>query len=640
MASFYRDYGTQTGMNTLEGYTEGAVKRSQVFLATHKINDTRSSYRERSFISFSFGGKLIEDFDLISTVNGDRMTRELSGSFDDLTTNYDVIQGQYYHGTYFRTNSLSLTLSTDGIDQHKLEEFKHWFAGGQTRELILSEHPNRAIMARVAQPPQMDMLPFEKEVAFMVGSYEYTTSTTVYKGSINLEFIMDEPFWYSIVNIFGSVDENNNYITTWEGVNFFDENEISKDKMKDILKIVYEDGIPIYNMIASPMLFGNDIYASSGGRIISCIASDAEIIAPGQVSPSAITEELYNGKMAEGVAGYYNNGLADDDTPDINFYLDTIDDGEGNMIDVYAQYYCGAVIEDHSSPTNTAGVIDGAFISSTKNVHMALPPLDQQGINTLSLYYAGTAPAPLKIKFTIPIQVDTSTGYFTSINSKYVPLGIAPNQHTYNRFIIEGTKQKEMRIITPNFFTSYNNVIEAFTNVSSQIGVAWEKIREMIRDEIRHPIIRKYAILLINQCTQSSQVVEQGQSAVLISEFQQLIKQTTNHNLLFTVELNTKTGEAIGTIQYRNLSLDNQNNFVPPDMSDDENDLQITTENIGDMISSNYLLLDEKNYFDEYMQISAWDASSEAGKKRSHRIYHDFPVTLEDFQIEYKNMYY
>jgi hypothetical protein len=45
------------------------------------------------------------------------MSRSLSATFEDLTSSTDVMQGQYYHGTHYKTNNLSLTLSTDGIDE-------------------------------------------------------------------------------------------------------------------------------------------------------------------------------------------------------------------------------------------------------------------------------------------------------------------------------------------------------------------------------------------------------------------------------------------------------------------------------------------------------------------------------------------
>jgi len=47
----------------------------------------------RSFISFSFGGKDIESFDLIATTSGDRLNRTGYASFEDNTSSYDNLDG-------------------------------------------------------------------------------------------------------------------------------------------------------------------------------------------------------------------------------------------------------------------------------------------------------------------------------------------------------------------------------------------------------------------------------------------------------------------------------------------------------------------------------------------------------------------
>ena len=98
--------------------------QTQVYQATHK-DGQYLSYMNRSFISFSYGGKNIEDFNLLATIDGNRLTRDAYSSFDDLTTTYDAINGQFYWGSYYRTNTLKLNLATDGITQNELDDFKH-----------------------------------------------------------------------------------------------------------------------------------------------------------------------------------------------------------------------------------------------------------------------------------------------------------------------------------------------------------------------------------------------------------------------------------------------------------------------------------------------------------------------------------
>jgi hypothetical protein len=70
----------------------------------------------RSFISFTYGGKPIEDFDLIATIVNNRIDREAYAAFNDIVTTYDNLDGQFYWGTHYATNSMQFILSTDGIE--------------------------------------------------------------------------------------------------------------------------------------------------------------------------------------------------------------------------------------------------------------------------------------------------------------------------------------------------------------------------------------------------------------------------------------------------------------------------------------------------------------------------------------------
>lgn len=237
-----------------EGYAEN-FPRTQIYQATHNENDERLKYMHRSFISFSFGGRWIEDFNLIAVTNGDRIQRSGSGAFEDLVTNYEVLDGQFYWGTHYLNNQLQLSLATDSITQNQLDDFLHWFAGGCTRELILAEHPNRAIMARIAEPPVLSLLPFEKKISTMINSTFYETSTTEYKGEIGLNFIMDEPFWHSKSVLLAS-DTSKEIVDKWKDAN---DNIMSVYSDKDAIKVIVEDGVPTVDMIQVPILMGKDV---------------------------------------------------------------------------------------------------------------------------------------------------------------------------------------------------------------------------------------------------------------------------------------------------------------------------------------------------------------------------------------------
>lgn len=237
------------------------IKRNQVYQATHNSNDERTSYNARSYISFSFGGTQIEDLNLIACVDGDRMERQLTANFHDLTSSYDVVDGQFYWGTYYDNNQMNFYLATDGMTQENLEDFIRLFAPGSTRELILAEHPNRAIMARVATPPVMNVIPFQEEVDLKVNTMDRNTITALYKGDIHLELIMDEPFWYGKVNVLGEKVYNeelnaDEWVANWTDAN---NNKVVTYNDKDALRIIYEDRIPTMVMLRAPCFLGNDL---------------------------------------------------------------------------------------------------------------------------------------------------------------------------------------------------------------------------------------------------------------------------------------------------------------------------------------------------------------------------------------------
>jgi len=54
---------------------------TQVYLATHDGADKRLPLMNRSFISFSYGGKWIEDMPFVSVVENNFMTGDVYGKF-------------------------------------------------------------------------------------------------------------------------------------------------------------------------------------------------------------------------------------------------------------------------------------------------------------------------------------------------------------------------------------------------------------------------------------------------------------------------------------------------------------------------------------------------------------------------------
>ena len=86
-----------------------AAPTTQVYKATHEGGGKRLPFMYRSFISFSYGGKIIEDFNLIAITEGDRLVRKAYADFEDVAETHEIYDGQLYWGTHFKNNSLDLS---------------------------------------------------------------------------------------------------------------------------------------------------------------------------------------------------------------------------------------------------------------------------------------------------------------------------------------------------------------------------------------------------------------------------------------------------------------------------------------------------------------------------------------------------
>ena len=554
--SDYRDFGTIGDLGATDGSPNSLVnttRRGQVYQVTHEAEGIRLPFMNRSFISFSFGGKPIEDFNLVVTT-GDRMRRNGYSSFNATTTTPTGLDGQQLWGIHYGNNSLDLTLSTDGMDQRMLDEFLHWFSAGAIRELILSEHPNRATLARVGEPPQLEMLPFAHDIQMNISGSIYKTKTTLYKGDIMLKLVMDEPHWYSIENILGK-KRDNRYVDLWDDANG---NEVSIFASQDALKILYEDGIPLGSMIDNNMLLGNNTYASVEDNIIS---------------------RIWDPDADEGL-------------------------GAGAKID---------------SGDRLTGIIAGAIVDASG-----------EGITSLTssqnahFFYAGTAPAPIEIIFTL--QPILSNYYVTSPFNSYTTT-------KYNFIAIESETIQKLCFTTPNLLTSYNKTREIFANKLSD-EYSWEDIRESIRNFVRHPHVRAWANKVLDYGEENN--IKNSDLTKYLSYFLQ------SGGVLYPIKIrfNSETGDAVGTFTYRGVTSSlPQNDTEWNTYGTGENVLfSEVEEDVGDMLLTNHLLIIDRNYPTSNGRIVKWENTT-AGRKYSHRLYHNVTMPLTNIMLIYKNMY-
>lgn len=460
---------------------------TQVYKVTHDGAGKSLPYMERSFISFTFGGKAIEDFNLIVVNSGDRFERNGYASFADNTTTYDTQDGQIYWGSRYEANQLELTLATDSITEQQLDEFKEWFAAGKERELILSEHPNRAILARVSEPPSISMIPFEKDITLTINYSVYTTKTTEYKGEITLKFIMDEPFWYSKLT-FMPYWVNKKTLEAVEA-NSSNSNAVESLRDKDMLKIMAEDGIPHQSNVRDTMFLGDNVLA-----VVSEARTDFTKV---ELTPLGV--------FIESTAGFNinaNNG-------------------------------------------------DFGFV-----------------------FYSGTAPSYPIFQFSmLPVF---SNNYISCPRNKIQN----SNLTTYSEINIG---EKAFRFTTPSLLTGYNQGIKIFKNA---LNKPIADVKSEIIDTVREKYSRAWAIACLNAIGTSG-ALTQANVNTLVTNMATFIN--PEYSMVFTV--NSKTGSAIGRFQIKMLT---------SSASTVSNTTSYTTveENVGDMVVSDYLILEGKDHLD------------------------------------------
>lgn len=665
---------------------------TQVYDATHRGDGLRLPYMNRSFISFSFGGKYIEDFGLIAVTNGDRISRDGSSNFDNLTTSYEVVNGQLYWGTYFQGNTLHLNLATDGITQRQLDDFLHWFRGGETRELILSEHPNRGIFARVAEPPALSLLPFEQQTSFKVQYDTFKTSTTLYRGEIELVFQMDEPFWHAIENIFGYYDEETGiYHDTFIDANGIERSIFDSNNNKDAVKVMLEDGIPFSSMIQDNMLLGNNIVANTGTEGGAIIAEDSFIFQFVPLVDGEEPENTENITFTEFRADYYRvlimvledpSDLSNEDNPVIpifenspaysvvfndaltEFPNSTVEsdfrkafnydqitvDAIKNTVLVELNSHLTYSTEQWDDPNVSTHVhIDERYATRVQGVYMT----GNGGIETLSpgtnasdkyyFYYAGTAPAYPILQFSLELSFN-SDGYIDSPCNSFAPSDEGEN---YNTFSIESQSAQTFKFTTSNIYTSFNTAIQIFNNHTNADP---KDLYTLIWDNVKHYAVRAWATRILDFCDNNSIIINEESSGFDINELMKMMFCDSNGDFLDLAHFSfdSKNGIATGIFTIRDCTTaDTVPNTIEEwdDYCAGEDTIIELTENVGDMVKSNWLVIKERNSPDENNLIRAWDNTTtdiygnKIGRVYSHRIYHDVTKGLYNVKLIYNNMY-
>lgn len=382
MAKQYMDYGV-IGSGQLPLVEVQKVHHGQVYKLTHTGEGETSPYIDRAYISFTYGGRKIQDFGLIATTVNDRVQRQSPPSHEDRTTDYKMLHGQFYWGSRYNAREMNLTLATDGMTQRQLDDFKQWFRAGEIRQLIMAEHPNRGIMARVASSPLVSIVPFTRKEWITIDEQQEQITVGQYKGTIQLSFVMDDPFWYAINSLLGEIVEDENGVNKLQPYWTNAKGQVVHQLDDDAKKVVYEDNIPTAGMIENFLCLGN-------GETVS--------IQPDRHLKWTLTNEtgdwLENGQQLEG-------------TPLVN-------SDENGDISQIAGAIAGPVFYNKDIQGGTINVWDLNFIWQ-KAIDM-----DGQFINYPSIYNMRSNPKELQYNWATQDYTEVQQGSYLKITDKFL----------------------------------------------------------------------------------------------------------------------------------------------------------------------------------------------------------------------------
>lgn len=565
-------------VNYIHGNEElSTVKRTQVYQVTHDGAGNRLPLMRRSFMSFSYGGKHIEDFNLVVTM-GERLNKNVYSDFEDLTSDYTTQDGSHFWGTRIKENTLVFDLTTDYMTQNMLDDFKMWFKPGVERDLILAEHPNRYIRARVAVAPSINMLPFGEKVEMQLqkpGSDENdsnrilkcNTMTTVYKGDITVSFVMSEPYWIGILNympypgtnINSNLDPRitelmNQIVTT---------NSLSSE---DALKICLEDEIPHdVALFGDPMFIGTD--ESYTEAIISMVSRDEQNLAdyPAYTEQSQMT--------------YIRTASVD---------------------------YSHVDWED---------AIIGYVIANSDGLS-----LDKD--TPRYLFYSGTAPSKPIMKFTMELKLNNE-GYITN------PVNSLGNPNATQKSYIKVGKNY-FYFTTPSICTMYNRVLELVYKADSAATVF--DLKQDVRDNIKNKYVRAWALYCLKEFSQASFV--SAIKSAFITKFTKFftVKTTFTYNYNTTPPTRTQKNYYEATFQFDSKTGEAKGWFNCLTLKEPVDGEEII-ENVGDMVLGKYLIIDERNHLNEYGLVVAGGANTNCTEITTNE-------EISKFMILYNNMYY
>ena len=119
------------------------------------------SIEDKSFISFTYDGKAIEEFGMAVVSSGDRLSTSIHPSFNNTISTVPGRTGSIYWGTNITGLSFNFKLATDSITSRQLLNFKSHFRPGNIAKFSLAEAEYCYAYAVIDSASTFEFIPFD-----------------------------------------------------------------------------------------------------------------------------------------------------------------------------------------------------------------------------------------------------------------------------------------------------------------------------------------------------------------------------------------------------------------------------------------------------------------------------------------------
>ena len=134
-----------------------------------------------NFMGFTYDGQHSSSLGIVRTSGGNRFNEELIPPFDDQIVSVPGGDGAYLFGTKYNPKPLNISIAYDSLTELDFHNLRIIFSNQKPTSLILDESPYKVYTVKVANPPILNYICFEKN------------GERIYKGEGNINFIAYSP---------------------------------------------------------------------------------------------------------------------------------------------------------------------------------------------------------------------------------------------------------------------------------------------------------------------------------------------------------------------------------------------------------------------------------------------------------------